>query len=203
MALVTQVKQQVKRPDRYSVYLDGVYSFSLSEVDLIGFGLHSGQQLTDTDVAQYRDASAYRKWYDKILNLLSYRMRSEWEVTNYLKRKQCPEGFRHQILTKLKDLDYVNDEVFARSWVAHRRSMKPTSRRKLTQELQQKRINTQIIVTVLSDDREVVDEQEVLRALIAKKRARYPDRQKFMQYLARQGYSYHDIRQVLEQFSDT
>lgn len=202
MGVITQISAQVKRPDRYSIYVDGVYTFSLSEVDMLRLALHSGQQVTNEEIEQYRDISAYRKWYDRILNLLSYRMRSEWEVTAYLQRKECPDVYIEQICGKLRTLGYLNDEDFARSWVANRRALKPISRRKLAQELQQKRISRQIIDAVLRDDQHAVDEMETLRNLIAKKQTRYPDRNKFMQYLARQGYSYHDIRQALDEMGD-
>jgi regulatory protein len=35
--------------------------------------------------------------------------------------------------------------------------------------------------------------------IIAKKRSRYPDDKKLMQYLARQGFSYDDIKKALDQ----
>ncbi|MNT65168.1 recombination regulator RecX [compost metagenome] len=42
------------------------------------------------------------------------------------------------------------------------------------------------------------DTNELLK-VIAKKRARYPDKQKLMQYLARQGFSYDDISAALNE----
>jgi SOS response regulatory protein OraA/RecX len=48
----------------------------------------------------------------------------------------------------------------------------------------------------LWSDSERSDEDE-LGKIITKKRNRYPDDQKFMQYLARQGFSYDDIKQAL------
>lgn len=196
---VTAIKQQVKRVDRYSIYLDGKYSFSLGEHELLRLGLHSGKELTEEELATYQDESAFGKWFDKTLNLLSFRLRSEWELRDYLRRKDCPPELMDRILNKLSINGYVNDEQFAKRWVENRRLMKATSRRRLSQELRQKRISSDIIDTVLAEDREEIDEQEVLRQLVEKKRPRYPDQLKLMQYLARQGYSYDDIKQVLQE----
>lgn len=196
---ITAIKQQVKRPDRYSVYLDEKYSFSLREAELIKLGLHSGQEISEEQLADYRDESAFGKWYDKTLNLLSFRLRSEWELRDYLRRKDCPPEIAEKVLNKLSTSNYVNDEQFAKRWVENRRLLKATSRRRLSQELRQKRISTDIIDRVLSDDKEETDEREVLRQLVEKKRARYPDQAKLMQYLARQGYSYEDIKSVLSE----
>jgi regulatory protein len=192
---ITKIARQVKRADRYSVYLDGKYSFSLGEGELLKLGLHSGQELTEEELASFRDESDYGKWFDKTLNLLSYRMRSEWELRDYLKRKKAPEEFVDKIINKLRINGYVNDEQFAKRWVENRRLLKPTSKRRLMQELRQKRISTDIIDAVLVEDE--TDERQQLKELVEKKRARYPDKLKFMQYLARQGYNYDDIKSVL------
>jgi SOS response regulatory protein OraA/RecX len=57
-----------------------------------------------------------------------------------------------------------------------------------------------IIEEMLSgSDRNDSDE---LAKVIAKKRARYPDDQKFMAFLARQGFSYDDIKSALSASED-
>lgn len=196
---ITAIKQQVKRAERYSVYIDGKYSFSLGENEFLKLGLHSGLEITEEELARYKGESDYGKWFDKVLNLLSYRLRSEWEIRDYLRRKKAPEEYTDKILNKLSINGYVNDEQFAKRWVEGRRLMKPTSRRKLMMELKQKRIPNDVIDTVLAEDKEETDEREVLKELIERKSQRYPDRLKLMQYLARQGYNYDDIKSALSE----
>lgn len=196
---ITAIKKQVKRADRYSVYIDGEYSFSLGENEFLRQGLHSGQEITDEELDSFKGESDLGKWFDKVLNLLSYRLRSEWELRDYLRRKQAPEEIAAKILNKLSINGYVNDEQFAKRWVENRRLMKATSRRKLSMELKQKRIPSDIIDKVLADDKSEVDEREILKELIEKKKSRYPDRLKLMQYLARQGYNYDDIKSALQE----
>lgn len=195
--VITTIKQQVKRADRYSVYLDGKYAFSLREAELLKLGLHSGMEISAEQLSEYQGESSFGKWYDKTLNLLSFRLRSEWELRDYLRRKDCPPEVTDKILNKLSINGYLNDEQFARRWVENRRLMKATSRRKLSMELKQKRIPGDIIDAVLAEDKDSTNERAVLRELVTKKRARYPDTIKLMQYLARQGYNYDDIKSAL------
>lgn len=199
---ITKISQQVKRGDRYSFYVDGKYTFSLGENEFIKLGLHSGQEITEEQLDSFRDESQYGKFFDKTLNLLSIRLRSEWEIRDYLRRKQAEPEVIDKIVNKLSINGYINDEQFARRWVENRRLLKATSRRKLTQELKMKRISNDVIDTVLAEDKEETDEHQVLRDLVAKKRHRYPDQLKFMQYLARQGYNYEDIKTVLSESKD-
>lgn len=196
---VTAIKQQTKRHDRYSVFVDGKYSFSLGESQLVTSGLHSGMELTTDDLSKYHDVSAEGKLFDRLLNLFSYRMRSKWEVLDYLRRHDVTPEQASSLVSRLKELGYIDDQKFAQLWVESRRMAKHSSIRKLRTELATKRIDRSIIDNVLAT--EEFDELDALRLLIQKKRARYPDDLKLMQYLARQGFSYSDIRIVLAEFS--
>ncbi len=58
---ITSIKQQVKRADRYSVYIDGKFNFALSETELLRLGLHNGQELTDDELDSLKDDSVRDK----------------------------------------------------------------------------------------------------------------------------------------------
>jgi SOS response regulatory protein OraA/RecX len=93
----------------------------------------------------------------------------------------------------------LNDEAFAAAWVANRRVLRPTSKLKLQHELQAKRIPQEVINITLATEH-ADDERTALRELIAKKRhlPKYKaDPLKLMQYLARQGFQYDDIKRAL------
>jgi regulatory protein len=127
------------------------------------------------------------------------RPRSRWEMESYLQRKKAAPALVELILNKLSNLNMLNDLEFARSWVANRRLLRPTSKRKLQQELRAKRVPDEVITEVLDEDE--TDESDVLKDLVAKKRqqTRYKDDDlKLMQYLARQGFNYGDIKSALE-----
>jgi len=196
---ITAIKQQVKRADHYSIYVDGKYAFSLSEGELLNTGLRINQEFTETELVELKDKAVLDKAYDRALNLISRRPRSEWEMRDYLKRKGYEEGVIQKTLNRLSISGYINDLDFARRWVENRRLLKATSKRRLTQELRQKRVRDEIVEQVLSEDE--TDEREVLRELIARKRkqTKYQDDLKLIQYLSRQGFSYDDIKAVLHE----
>lgn len=194
---ITRITQQVKRAGRYSVYVDGKFSFGLGETQLITLGLHIGQEVSKEQIAQYKNDAAVGKLFDKTLNLLSFRPRSEWELRDYLKRKQTDSITTGLILNKLSNLGYIDDAKFAKRWIENRRLLKPISALKLRVELKQKHINNDVIDSALKADE--TDERAVLKEVIERKSSRYPDRQKFMQYLARQGFRYDDIKAVLSE----
>lgn len=194
---ITAIQTQVKNTERYSIFVDGQYSFSLSTDALLDSKLVRGQELTDSDVAHYKELSAEDKAYGLTLAYVTRRMRSEGELHDYFRRKGYGEDFERTVLSKLKRLGLVDDAVFARRWVENRRLLKSSSTKKLRLELRQKRVADDIIQTILTEDE--TDEKQLLRDIVAKKRkmSRYQDDQKLMAYLARQGFNYDDIKSVL------
>lgn len=196
---ITDIKKQVKRSDRYSIFIDGKYDFSLSESELLNLALRVGQELSKEDYKKLKDTASEDRAYDRALNLIMCRPRSVWEIQTYLKQKKYEPAMIEKITRRLQENNYLDDTSFARSWVQSRRLLKSTSRRKLQLELRQKGVADEIVDQVLSEDDEH-DELQMLKEIIEKKRtqSRYADEQKLIAYLARQGFNYGDIKQALE-----
>jgi regulatory protein len=195
---ITAIKQQERRKDRYSVYVDEKYAFSLSEAALLDSKVASGQELTGEQVKAYKQLSAEDKVYGNALRYAAMRRRSRWEMEFYLQRKDAPPALAQQIIDKLSDLGFIDDLAFAQAWVENRHLLRPTSKRKLQQELRAKRVASDIIDKVLRED--VAADRDELRNLVIRKRrqSKYQDDQKLMQYLARQGFGYEDIKSMLQ-----
>ncbi|HMS31145.1 MAG TPA: RecX family transcriptional regulator [Candidatus Saccharibacteria bacterium] len=221
--VVSKITQQVKRQDRYSVYVNGAYSFSLHEHQLAGSKLRNGVVLTKDELENFANESQFGKAYERALNYVMIRPRSEKEIKEYLTRTFLypkpkvftdKSGQRHikpqivdkeqtrhminRVVERLQEKGYINDESFARAWVQSRQLTKKTSIRKLQQELQHKGVGSEIIATVLQKQNE--NELQNLRDLIKKKKRlpKYQDKVKLMQYLARQGFRYDDIKENLD-----
>lgn len=196
---ITAIKQQIKRPDRYSISVDGKYCCSFSESTLLNLGLRLNQEITPEQFNELKNSSTLDKAKTRAFDLIARRPRSSWELEDYLHRKGYEKSVIQQTLNTLSNLRYVDDSDFAKRWVANRRLLKSSSKRRLIQELRQKRIADDIIQETLRNDE--TDEKEVLRELVARKRkqSKYQDNLKLMQYLARQGYNYDDIKTILEE----
>lgn len=195
---ITAIRQQVKRSDRYSVYVDEKYAFSLSKAGLIESRLASGKELDASQLAELKKAAGIDKAYGNALRYVAMRPHSEWELAMYFKRKAVDDDVAKLIAERLRGVGLLDDRAFARSWVTSRRLLKATSKRKLVAELKQKHVAESIITEALTEDD--TDERQTLRDLVERKRqqTRYrTEPLKLMQYLARQGYQYDDIKAVL------
>lgn len=209
---ITNVSVQAKNPDRVNVSVDGKYRLSLDIYQLADLGVRVGAEIDEQRLGQLESASQFGKLYSRALEYCLMRPHSAREVRDYLYRKTLPRRYKsrtgeikqaegvdkqlaEETFNRLVERGYVNDESFARFWVENRNQTKGTSLRKLRAELRAKGVDGSIIENALeSGDRNDAAE---LSKIIAKKRSRYPDQQKLMQYLARQGFGYDDIKQAL------
>jgi regulatory protein len=195
---ITSIKQQLKRTDRYSIFVEGKYAFSLSENALLESKIANGQGLTKEQLGDFKKLSADDKVYSQALRYVAMRPRSRWEIQFYLERKkQASPALTEVILNKLSDIGLIDDTKLAKALVSDRRLLRPTSRRKMIADLRKKRLSDTDIEQAIGSQKEY--EQTALLAVIESKRrqTKYQDDLKLMQYLARQGFNYDDIKSAL------
>lgn len=207
--IITSISSQVRDKNRVNVSVDGKYRFSLDVYQLVDLGIKVGKEYDEAGLVMLEQESQFGKVYSRALEYCLSRPHSVREVKEYLYRKTIPKRDKtgelkpgipssvcDRVLDRLIERLYVDDAKFAEFWVENRSVSKGTSQRKLIAELRQKGISSQIIDDVI-DKSDRNDESEI-KKIIAKKRAHYPDDQKFMSYLARLGFGYDEIKQALD-----
>lgn len=211
---ITAIGAQVRNPDRVNVSVDGKFRFSLDIFQLTELGVKVGKEFSEEELTALEGESSYGKLYTKALEYSMLRPHSSREMRDYLWRKtretkyksrsgelKTRPGVAQEIATRVYDRlvekGYIDDEKFARWWVENRNLRKGTSRRKLQAELQAKGVASALIAAMLEDSHR--NDEDELAKIIAKKRAKYPDEQKLIAYLARQGFRYDDIKSALQE----
>ena len=213
---VTGISVQAKNADRVNVSIDGHYRFSLDVFQVGQLGIKVGNEYDESEIVEIENESAFGKLYSRTLEYCLMRPHSAREVKDYLWRKTRATKYKsrdgqikdregasemnaQRTFERLAERGYIDDEKFARFWVENRNLTKGSSKRKLVAELRLKGIENSIIESTLNEtDRSDDDE---LRKILAKKRSKYADEQKLIAYLARQGFSYDDIKLALSENS--
>ena len=205
---VTAISVQVRDKNRVNVSVDGKYRLSLDMYQLVELGMKIGKEYTEEEMVTLEEESQFGKLYTRALEYCLMRPHSRRELKDYLYRKtrdtlsktgQIRKGasvqLTERVFDRLVEKGYIDDEKFAAFWIENRNLRKGSSKRKLSAELSAKGVDLAIIERLLVEtDR--TDPSE-LQKIIDKKRSRYDDEQKFMSYLARQGFSYDDIKSAL------
>jgi regulatory protein len=205
---ITAITAQQRDKNRVNVSVDGKYRFSLDIIQLTELGLRVGREYSERELQALEEESQFGKLYTRALEYMLTRPRSQRELKDYLYRKTrdtrtktggikkgVSPALTERVFQRLDEKGYIDDEKFARFWIENRNLRKGASQRKLAAELMAKGVGRETIDELLaSSERDELDE---LRKVVAKKRSRYDDEQKFIAYLARQGFRYDDITDVL------
>lgn len=194
---ITKVAPAVKTPGRYNVYVDGKYSFSLDELQLIQSGIRSGQDIDEAQLAALQNESSFGKNYIRAIDLISRRPRSEKEIRDYAFRKQWTPDNTERVIKRLYDKSYLNDRNFAEMFVRSRTSIGKYSKKRIELDLRKKGIKTDIIHQVLNAE---ISDNDALMRLIQKRINRYDDDNKLKAYLLRNGFGYDDINRALAEY---
>src|ERR1039458_1737919 len=165
---ITGITHQQKHPQRYSVFIDGAYAFSLSEAALISSKLHHGQELKPQQAGELKLLASGDKLYGQACRYIALRVRSAWEVACYLDRKQAPPALTSELLNKLSNIGLIDDAQYAKVYIHDRQLLRPTSRLKISFELRKKHVSEEIIEAALNANEEI--EQTALNDLIRRKR---------------------------------
>lgn len=188
--------------DSYNIFLENGVVISLSGQFLLESKVYKGQELSNQQIANLQKYAKDNEYYNMVCNYVSLRQRSRSEISNYLRKKQCPSLTIQKIISRLEESGVIDDQKFAQAYLNDRQALRPTSRRKLAIELQQKNIDPTIINKVLSNRSN--DDGLILKELIIRKRkqSRYEDEVKLIQYLIHQGFNYGDIKQAIKELQD-
>ena len=205
MSVITAIKPQ-KSKKRVNIYLDGKFGFGLDLETFIKYRLKIELELTEEEIGKIVKESEFQIIYDKILKYASLRPRSEKEFEYWLKKHKVHKSIHEDLFNRLKRLDFLNDKKFAIWWIEQRQTFRPKSIRVLRLELNQKGIDKDLVNEILKE--EEVDEKKAANKLLYKKRnvwkglEGYVKRVKMSNYLARNGYSWDTIREVVNEFDD-
>ncbi|MGD9960095.1 regulatory protein RecX [Nocardioides sp.] len=103
-----------------------------------------------------------------LLDQLTGAARSRRELSDKLKAKFVPDDVATRLLDRFEEVGLINDEAFARAWIASRQPGKGLARRALAQELRRKGIDDEIAREAL-DEIDPDDELEAARVLVRRK----------------------------------
>ena len=148
----------------------------------------------------------YEKTFERALNLLSYKPRSLAEMRARLMEKDwAEETVVDQVLARLEELGYLNDEQFAANFANSRLTAKPIGRSRLRHDLRRKKLPSETIENALDEAYEQQSEEDLIDRAISKRvrlkgaPATREEAKKLFDHLIRRGFSYDlVIRKVRE-----
>ncbi len=193
---ITALNVQKRNPQRVNVHLDGEFAFGLARITAAWLSI--GQEIDDEKIAQLKSEDGRQVAYQKALNFLSYRSRSQAEIRRNLQEHDIsPENIEY-VIERLQAAGLVNDEDFAQRWAENRAELRPRSRRALALELRRHGVAQETIEEILAH----FNDDDLAYQAALKRAPRYESlewndfRLKLTRYLAQRGFNYETSSQA-------
>jgi regulatory protein len=103
-----------------------------------------------------------------LLDQLTGQARSRHELADRLAKRNVPDEVATRLLDRFEEVGLVDDEAFARQWIASRQPGKGLARRALAQELRRKGVADEVAREAL-DEIDPDDEEAAARLLVRRK----------------------------------
>jgi regulatory protein len=153
--VITKIERQKRAKDRYNLYIEEQYVFSIHEDVLIKYSLAKGTAIDEKELKAIVDAQDKQQAYLDAIRLLSFRLRSEHELKARLRQKNYELPTIEDTLDRLRREQYIDDSLFAEQLTQQRIHSAKKGRNWIKQELQQKGLKSEHITSAIGQ----IDEQ--------------------------------------------
>ena len=204
-----------KRKGRYNIFLKKAkgeeYAFSVDEDILVKYALRKGIELDDATISLLKQKDETNKFYQMAINLLSYRMRSEKEIREYLKKKEAIDEQIQEVIDRLTQENYIDDQEFAIRFVNSRIASSSKGPLLLKKELLEKGVSADKIDVALSHFSDAEQRKKITKFIEKKlnsssKKSIQQQIQTLHGTLLQKGYAGEIVKELLaeakEQFHD-
>lgn len=169
--------------------------------------LEKEQEIDDTLIEQIKHSTLFSKLYNRSLNLLSFRPRSQSEIKTRLQliKESTPE-LVEAVIDKLKQQQLINDLEFSLWFINQRVNHRPKGPIALKYELLKKGVDsslaTQAINQIFTDSQFSLSLAKKVALKKIKTLQNYPpqkQRQKLYSFLSSRGFDYHTIKSLVDE----
>ncbi|WP_231506336.1 RecX family transcriptional regulator [Paenibacillus sp. UNC451MF] len=199
---ITKIERQKRIKDRYNLFIDEQFAFSVHEDILIKHRLVKGTVISIDDFKVIIHAQEKQQAYLDAIRLLAVRLRSEHELKVRLKQKGYEPNISAITIERLRQEKYVDDMLFAEQLTMQRIRSQKKGRHWVKQELQHKGLQSQHIVHALEKVDEETEYRHAFDLVFKRYRTEFAEdsvkaRRKAMGFLMRRGYSSSLVSRVM------
>ena len=196
-----------KRPNgKYSLYLDDGREFVYYEEVILQYELLLKKEIAEKDLLSIHNTNLEYDVYYVALNSIKSRFKSVFELKETLRKKEYPDEMIEKAIEKLLKQGYLNDQLFARSYISSQISTSSHGPNRIRGDLINKKIDSSIIEEEMAAFPVEIQEEKI-RKIIERgiksnhTRGGFVLKQKIVNDLKLQGYDYDVISRVISTYS--
>ena len=192
-----------KTGKKYKIILDSGQIINTYEEVILNNGLLFHKYINTALLEKINTDTVYYKSYNKALDMINRKLRSEKEIKEYLKKSEVEEKDINEIVQNLKRIGLIDDKIFAKAYTNDKINLSSDGPYKIRKYLENNNIKEEYINDAINSiDQEIINQK--IDKIILKKiktNSKYTSnmlKQKIMTYLINLGYSRENIIQRLE-----
>ncbi|MDD4035772.1 MAG: RecX family transcriptional regulator [Bacilli bacterium] len=187
--------------NKYNIIFNDDSNLTVYEDVIIKYNLLSDKELNNDLLKQIEKDNSYAECYNKALKYISIRLRSEFEVSKYLKGLNINEKIITQTITKLKEQGYLNDGRFIKAFINDKINMTSWGPYKIIRELEKNGVKYMgEISSIISNDLLGERVQKIIKKMVSSNKSNSTNmlKNKILGYLINIGYSREQVINYIE-----
>lgn len=153
---------------KYKIELDNNEKIVTYDNVILKNNLLFDKNIDSNFLNQINKDTEYYNVYNKVIKLISTKVRSEEEIHKYLSKLEIPNSDEKKIITDLKNNGLINDLNFCKAYVSDKMNLSTSGPYKIARELREHKIDEATILDILKEyDESFIEEK--LTKLIRKK----------------------------------
>ena len=208
MKKITKIEYQKKNKERFNIYIDDEYGFSVDISILIKYSLKKGMELDDALVDDILSSEEKISVYNYGISVLSRYAKSECELRLKMKNKGFEPQLIDNAISTLKERKYLDDERYCEMFINDKINISKHGVRKIKEALYYKGIDKEIIEEKIKN---ISAESEEERAFILgekkllniKENDNRKKMAKLSNYLIGKGFEYETVYKTVRKLLNT
>lgn len=186
------IKYEKKGNNTYKIYLENDQTINIYEDVILKNNLLYKKEIDSNLLEKLSTDNEKEDVYNKCVKYISLRIRSAYEIREYLRKKQIEEPLIELTIDKLNKNNLLNDEKFTSAFINDKLNFTTMGPYRIEQELKKHKIDSSIIYKYLSNiDDETIDNKinKQITKLIKSNKKKQNIRNKIYTNLLSLGYS--------------
>ena len=160
------LKYEKKGNNQYKIYLENGQNLNLYEDVIIKNNLLFKKEI-DYSLLQKLDIDNIKEdVYNKCVKYISVRIRSKYEIEEYLKRKEIESSLIELTIEKLIKNNLLNDEIFTKAFINDKLNFTTMGPYRIEQELKKHKIDTNIIYKYLWNIDDIIIDSKINKQIV-------------------------------------
>ena len=199
MGIITDIQPQVKRKNRVSIYIDGVFYCGMDDLTAKENRLNIGDEISEERLMEVQRESETAKAFEQSVKWINRRLRTKKEIREYLRGKGYLSEVIKAVMEKLIEYGFADDYELCRAYVSQ--YSQRDGKKKIELDLKRLGAEREAIEEALL----AIDGQEEACFMVAERYARTHknlDIRKLKQYLYSKGFSSDDISLAFDKIKE-